>query len=941
MRADTGIFFCFGQEKATVSLMQWKEFQHHVQRFTVREQTMIQRAYEIGALAHATQKRKSGEPYFMHPIAVAHMLADMGADADTVAAALLHDTVEDTNITLESIEAEFGPTLAELIDGVTKLTREDLEDKQTLDEQIETLRKLFNMMRQDVRVIVIKLIDRLHNMQTVEFLSDEKRKKMAKETLDVHVKIAERLAMYDVRDELEALCLSILEPDTYAALTQLRTHNEKLGKNVMKKMEVTLQNEHIGNMQGVEIVYERKTWDKLRQQLMAEGAAVTGLSAITVVFICPDIDGCYRIIGALHQSWKRETLSFQDYINSPRLNGYRGLHTTVILEDGTRVRCKIRTQNMHEYAHKGITLMCFGENRQSLLEKVPWAQRITTMANDTKHQSQEFWDNLQSDILGEFMVIHGPADQTVSLPKDGTALDAAFYLLGDKALRVRTIRVNGQSADLSQSLKHGDSLDLELGDVQQKNRAWLNWVHTGFATAVIRKALADAPNKEKIATGKKMLQEEMLSKHIGYIKEFNLARLDDGLRELGYDALEAMLISIADGHLEPGIAVRALFGRKQKAKQSSATSCVIQFCINLEDIDSIARIIEIYKKYDIRMKNIRLRPLLLLSGIVRVGVSLSPEEQRSIVIDLRAAGATDVLVQAPGSTMRFYGLVSVLLIVWGLDPVVAAFLIRRFSLSTIDLTLVRFWSLTCMSALLLIWTRLRGAPPKTPLPLRKASLWLSVLLLIIIALSTYAALAGTQPIHYSIPMTAGGLLLTSIVNRKRKFVLLFTWLLLVIGVGVIVFFIPDWNIWNIISTLVAVISFSGFSVISERYKREENVGARSAQYFFVLSFLCALLTLPIVFFSTLSHLSLPVVTTMVGFSIVFAGLPYYIYYHLLSHREIDFVLRFSFLIIYTTLAGQLLFLGTHPVGLLLTLVSAFIVTAGAVLPLIRIKQKAP
>ena len=339
--------------------MQWNEFRSHLRHMSEKDLAGVHEAYELGAKMHKDQKRRSGEPYFHHPVAVAIMLAGLGADADTIAAALLHDTLEDTPLTLAQIEQKFGKTVSELVDGVTKLTRVDIGEKPTLNEQIETLRKMFQVMQKDVRIIVIKLMDRLHNMQTAEFLPEEKRRALIKETMEVYVKIADRLSMQDVRDELESLCLALLEPDKYVLLNDLRQHNEERGGKVMQTMMQTLGKKRPDTLHHVALNYEHKKWSKLQIQLDMEGAAATGVSSLIIVFICKNTDDCYQMMGVLHQLWQRETLSFQDFINSPMINGYKGLHTTIILENGVRVRCKIRTKEMHEYAHKGISSLCF------------------------------------------------------------------------------------------------------------------------------------------------------------------------------------------------------------------------------------------------------------------------------------------------------------------------------------------------------------------------------------------------------------------------------------------------------------------------------------------------------------------------------------------------------------------------------------------------------
>src|SRR3989338_4725283 len=401
--------------------MQWNEFRSHLRHMSEKDLARVHEAYELGAKMHKDQKRRSGEPYFNHPTTVAIMLSGLGADVDTISAALLHDTLEDTPLTLAQIENTFGKTVSELVDGVSKLTRADIGAKPTLNEQIETLRKMFQVMQKDVRIIVIKLMDRLHNMQTAEFLPEEKLRALIKETLEVYVKIADRLSMQDVRDELKSLCIAIIEPTKHQELSDLRKKNEERGEHLLQTMIQKLKNERPDALKHVSLAYEHKRWDKLQEQIETEGAAATGVASLVIAFICKNTDDCYQMMGVLHQLWQRETLSFQDFINSPMINGYKGLHTTIILEDGTRVRCKIRTTEMHEYAHKGVTTMCFKGEPRCLMDYLPWTQRISPLAKATENRSEEFWRSLQSDVLGESIIIHSASDETVLIPQRATA----------------------------------------------------------------------------------------------------------------------------------------------------------------------------------------------------------------------------------------------------------------------------------------------------------------------------------------------------------------------------------------------------------------------------------------------------------------------------------------------------------------------------------------
>lgn len=912
--------------------MQWNEFRSHIGHFSARQLQRVREAFELGKRMHAGQTRRSGEPYFSHPVSVATMLAGMGADPDTIIAALLHDTVEDTPLTLQEIETLFGSSVGTIIEGVTKLNAADVAEKPNLNEQIETLRKIFTLMERDVRIMVIKLVDRLHNIQTAEFLPPDRQQILAEETRDVYVKIADRLCMQDMRDELKGFALAILNPEEFTKLSALRTQNEARGEEVLRSMQQRVLNEHPAALRQISMHYEHKAWEKIREQLQNEGMVITGISAVTAVFVCPTIDDCYRILGILHQLWKRESLSFQDFINAPAVNGYRGLHTTVILEDGTRVRCKIRTTAMQAYARKGIALRCFDGKPEGLLEYLPWTVRISPLAQDTEGRSSEFWQSLQSDILGESIVIYGPGDQSVTVPAGSTALDGAFHLFRDAALKITSISIGGKTVPFNTPLQQATSLNVTMSDTPTVERAWLQWVKTGLSVARIRSALAIALSPaEKHALGKELLQNVFREKRRGFIEEFDAETLEEKIQEAGYNSLENAYADIADGRADPAEVFRALF--LTAAPRAAKRHVTVAYNIDMDDADAMDRLNLIHRTYGPSLLEIRYRRSLRQNAsLVTIRANMTPEEERAFIESLERAGAMRLRRSSRFAGVFSLTTVCVLFVLWGLDPVIAGLLLRQW-VAPPDLTIIRFWTLAAISGLLLLWTRWRNPLAEARLPLKNASLWASVGLLLCVAITSYIALQTTEPSHYTIPMTAAGILLTSIVNRKRWITLLFTWLCLLGGIALLIALTPGWPLSGIAFTLLAVMAFSLFSVISERYKRAQHVEIRAAQYFFALSLSCAVFSLLLLPFTALVTLSWPVILAAILFSFLFSGLPYYIYYYLLSHRELDFVLRFSFLIILTTVIGQAAIMGA--VAWPIVIASGTLVTAGAVLPLLH------
>ena len=910
--------------------MQWAEFRSHVRHLPSSELERVRQAFDLGQLVHAGQKRLSGEAYFTHPVAVANVLADMGGDADTIIAALLHDTVEDTPMTLDAIERDFDGSVAALIDGVTKLTNAELPAKNALNEQMETLRKMFTLMEKDVRIMVIKLVDRMHNMQTITFLPVERQRALAQETFDVYVKIADRLCMQDIRDELEGLCLSVLEPEMYMKLVHLREENEKQARKAMAKIQKAIHASHPRTTDDTEIDFEPATWERRRGQLAHDGAAVTGETPLHAIIICPTIDACYEMLGILHQHWQREILSFQDYINSPAMNGYRGLHTTVIFTDGTRIRCKIRTHEMHEYARRGIATICFRENRRDLAAYLPWMRRIAPLAEDTKDRSEEFWVSLQSDILGKSIVIHGPDGQAVLVPKDGTALDAAFYLFGHLALRTKEVQLNGKIVPFQEPLKNAASVTAILAEDDMVQLSWLSAVRSGFASAQIRQALTQKTIEVKVETGQKILQDYFSEKGRGFLSEFSPTALDLNLRECGYGSLQEVYAGIAEGRIPVTEIEQAIFGKATEMKTDSVRSYTLRCTLLAAQRGMLMAILQ---NYNVRNVHASERDS---SRIYRIRILLTEAQRRTFAQAIQQTFPTSAWsLQRSTTVYAMAAGIFFLFVVWGLDPVFGHVLLNSTNIQPTDLTIIRFWSLTAMSGLLFCTTMIRTQLKEVWLPIKSRSLWISVVLLFCVALSTYFSLQNTLPSHYTIPMTSAGLLLTSIVNRKRWTVLMISWLCVGIAGVILILSTPGWTPSDMLATLLAVVSFTAFSLVSERYKRRENVASRAAQYFFILSLLCAIFTLPLLAQTQILQLSRQTIGEAILFSIFSAGLPYYLYYFLLSHKEIDFVLRFSFFIIPATLLGQTLLIGIPSIP---TLLAGALVLAAAALPVVPLRR---
>ncbi|MSR68113.1 HD domain-containing protein [Candidatus Peribacteria bacterium] len=806
--------------------MQWQEFRSQIRHLSARDTGRVEKAFQLGKKMHDGQKRHSGEPYFSHPIAVAHILSDLGADADTIIAALLHDTVEDTTLTLPEIDAQFDGAVATLIDGVTKLNSDDIPISPKLDEQIETLRKIFTLMEQDIRIMVIKLVDRLHNMQTIEFLSPERQMTMAKETLEFFVKIADKLCMQDLRDELEALCLSVLEPELLRKLLDIRVQNEQRGNPVIDDMRsrIRAQDSILSSRTGM--LFEYKTWNQLKAQLTTGSSVATGVTSLTIAFVCDDVDSCYRVLGMLHQLWKREAMSFQDFINAPQLNGYQGIHTTIIAQDGTRVRCKIRTREMQQYARRGVATVCFKGN-SNITAILPWIKNIPELTSDTEGSSKDFWRNLKSDILEESIIIYGPDDRTVRLPKESTALDGVFYLFPKRRTRTASIMMNGVVVPFSHPLSNSASIDITAEDHATCTKDWLQYVKTGFATAKIHAALSEQPYKEKLIIGREMLQEIFMKNKRGFIEEFDEATIKEHLRKFGYSSLNNIYILIAEGRLKPSDIYAALFGTPIRHRRTKTPSFLLRYKVDMKNFETMDRMNLIHRKYGSALSDIHYNRVDGDMANVSLRVHLSPQELAQFQSELVLAGADRLTIVRQNTELA---LLSAVIILWALNPVIAKWFLLR-GMTPLSLVTIRFLTFFAYTTTFYITWRMFSRKIKyTPVPHLILLTTLPALGLIGMSFFNYFALTKMPPSLHLTILRLNTLVLPIMLSLRKgvpfRTSSLFTFLVFILLL-ILTANIPGApSITGLMLSMMALFSYMLYSLMSEYVLQQKQISVR-------------------------------------------------------------------------------------------------------------------
>jgi GTP diphosphokinase / guanosine-3',5'-bis(diphosphate) 3'-diphosphatase len=480
-------------------------------RLGEKDVAVLQKAYVFAARAHKGQVRRSGEPYLSHPLEVAGMLADMNLDRTTLVAGLLHDVLEDTDVTAAEIREAFGKDVLALVEGVTKISR--VQDASPEARRAETIRKIILAMTDDLRVIFIKLADRIHNLKTLKFLDEEKQGRVARETLEIYAPIANRLGMGRIRAELEDLSFRYVAPEEYFKITALVEPLAKSGEKELRQFKRILEGLMKENGVPAEIYFRTKrpysVWNKMTRRDI-EFDQVFDFLALRL--ITDTVKNCYAALGIIHQKWPHLPQRFRDFIAMPKPNMYQALHTTVITEDRKTFEIQIRTREMHDLAENGISAHWkYKEGEpQSLMKddkRLHWLREMVTLYEEQKNP-REFLKNLKTNLIPDEVYVFTPKGKAVSLPPQATALDFAFKIHTEIGLHAVAARINGASAPLKTILKTGDIVEIATSPDRIPTRSWLAVASTSDARHQIKRWLNVRSRAKSLALGKKLWERE-------------------------------------------------------------------------------------------------------------------------------------------------------------------------------------------------------------------------------------------------------------------------------------------------------------------------------------------------------------------------------------------------------------------------------------------------
>ncbi|PYC49017.1 bifunctional (p)ppGpp synthetase/guanosine-3',5'-bis(diphosphate) 3'-pyrophosphohydrolase [Litorivita pollutaquae] len=525
-------------------------------------EALIREAYDYGAEMHEGQTRHSGDPYFIHPVAVAAILTQQRLDDATIITALLHDTIEDTKASYAEVEARFGTEVAELVDGVTKLTNLQLSSSET--KQAENFRKLFMAMSKDLRVILVKLADRLHNMRTIDFMRPEKQAQKARETMEIFAPLAGRMGMQWMREELEDLSFKVLNPEGRLSIMRRFVTLQRESGDVIERITADMRKEL--DAKGIEAdVFGRakkpySIWRKMQEKNQ-------GFSRLSDIYgfriITRSEEDCYRVLGAIHQRWRAVPGRFKDYISQPKTNGYRSIHTTVSGRDGKRVEAQIRTRQMHDVAETGVAAHWSyrdGVRTQNpfAVDPAKWIARLTEqMGSEEDHD--EFLEAVKLEMYSDKVFCFTPKGEVVKLPKGATPIDFAYSIhtrIGNACVGAK---IDGMRVPLWTRIKNGQSVEVITAEGQVPQATWLEIATTGKARSHIRRALRELDRERFIKLGRELARSAF--EHVG--KRATDKALEAAARTLRIESRREILARLGSAELTAREVVRAVYPELQ------------------------------------------------------------------------------------------------------------------------------------------------------------------------------------------------------------------------------------------------------------------------------------------------------------------------------------------------------------------------------------------
>lgn len=540
------------------------------------DMSLIQKAYVFSAAAHLGQTRLSGEPYLFHPLEVANILAEMKLDKASVAAGLLHDTVEDTKVTIKEISEEFGADVAKIVAGTTKIGKMSFHSKE--EAQAENIRKMILAMADDIRVLMVKLADRLHNMRTLDFQKPIKQRLIAKETLDIYAPLANRLGLYRVKIQLEDLSLRYLKPDIYQQIMSGVQQHQSVGQEYIGKAISLIEDLLSKNKIAAKVTGRIKHIYSIYHKMLQQGLNLDEVyDLIAFRVIVTSIRDCYAVLGLVHSLWKPIPGRFKDYISMPKKNMYQSLHTTIFGPGGERIEIQIRTEDMHRLAELGVAAHWHykegpkSKERGKDLDRFSWLRQILDWQEELENP-REFMASLRIDLFQDEVYVFTPKGDVKELPEGATPVDFAYMIHTEVGNRCSGARVNGRLVPLSTELHNGDTVEIITDSGRHPSRDWLKFVKTAKAKARIKYWIRTEERERSIGFAREILEKEGRRLGVNVGKAMKDGRFDKVVEEMSFKTREDLLTAVGYARISPKQVLHRLLPAEQAVGEVKAES---------------------------------------------------------------------------------------------------------------------------------------------------------------------------------------------------------------------------------------------------------------------------------------------------------------------------------------------------------------------------------
>ena len=529
---------------------------------------LLNRAYVYATKKHGDQKRASGDPYYSHPVEVAGILTDLRLDTSSIITALLHDTIEDTGATFGEIEGLFGREIADMVNGVTKMSLLELSSADAA--QAENFRKLLVATASDIRILLVKLADRLHNMRTLHYIkSDEKRRRIAQETMDIYAPLAGRVGIQSFREELEDLSFAELNPEARQLVVDRLDELKSESGDMLEQIAYTFSSLIAEHGVTAQVYGRQKRPFSIWRKMQNKSISLEQLSDIFGYRVITDNeDHCYRVLGILHRAYRHVPGRYKDYISTPKLNGYRSIHTTIIGPDNQRVEVQIRSLQMHDIAEKGVAAHWSYKDADkespdiNTIEPFNWLQDMVAQLV-TGHSAEEFLENTKLELFSDQVFCFTPKGRLIALPRGATALDFAYAVHTQIGNSCVGVRINGLKLPTRTMLKNGDEIEIIRGDTQMPSENWLHYVSTGKARAAIRHALRDREEADYLLLGEEMVRNLFVAEGL----EATADLLERALGVLGIETLKDLHVAVGRGDFAAVDVLLAVMPKKAQRRR--------------------------------------------------------------------------------------------------------------------------------------------------------------------------------------------------------------------------------------------------------------------------------------------------------------------------------------------------------------------------------------